>query len=71
MWNLVTSSVTIDNKTVDTYGISCGSTTIDDISLSKKETEAFVEKLNRFGASEIHAHDLAEDFAANLNTDFQ
>ena len=47
---------------IETYGIRCGSTAIDDVCLRKPDIEDFVEKLNRFDASEIHAYDLVENF---------
>ena len=62
MWSIVTSFTEVEGgEPVMSYGISCGSTTIYDISINRKEIEAFVEKLNRLGASEVHAYDLVED----------
>lgn len=49
-------------ETVETYGIRCGETVINDISLCKEEILHFVEQLNLLDASEIHAYDLVEDF---------
>lgn len=72
MWNLVTTLVEVEGeKPVESYGIKCGSTVIHDISLSKEKIAAFVEKLNRLGASEVHAYDLAEEFLGNIDPDFQ
>lgn len=63
MWTLTAASVTSElGETVETYGIRCGDTIINDISLCKKEILDFVELLNRLGASEVHACELVEDF---------
>jgi len=63
MWNITESSVkSEDGGSVPTYGISCGETVINDLSVNKEEVEEFVGVLNRCGASEIHAYELAEDF---------
>lgn len=63
MWTLVSTCVTSETgESVETYGISCGTTVIKDISVCKQEITEFVELLNRLDASEIHACDLVEDF---------
>lgn len=63
MWTLTATRVTSElGETVETYGIRCGGTVINDISLRKEEILDFVELLNRLGASEVHARDLVEDF---------
>lgn len=63
LWTLVATSVISElGETVETYGISCGETTIGDISLCKQEISEFVDLLNRLDASEIHAYELVENF---------
>ncbi len=63
MWKITEINVTgEDGGAVTTYGVSCGDTVINDLSPSREEVEEFVGMLNRCGASEIHAYDLAEDF---------
>lgn len=63
MWTLTATAVTSElGEKVETYGICCGNTAINDISLCKEEILDFVELLNRLGASEVHACDLVEDF---------
>lgn len=63
MWTMISTFVTSElGETVETYGIRCGNTVINDISLRKQEILDFVELLNRLGASEVHACDLVEDF---------
>lgn len=63
MWTITAAPIAAENgETVETYGIRCGETVIDDVSLCKHDIEKFVEKLNLLGASEIHAFDLVEDF---------
>ena len=51
-----------DGTEITVYGVSIGSTVINDISADRQETEEFVRRLNRLGASEIHAYELVEDF---------
>lgn len=63
MWQITTIRTTAETgEEIDTYGISIGSTVINDISLNRKDIEDFVRRLNRLGASEIHAYELVEDF---------
>ncbi|MCM1164481.1 MAG: hypothetical protein NC299_10110 [Lachnospiraceae bacterium] len=63
MWSITTIPVAAENgRNYETYGISCGDVVVNDVSLCKHELEGFVEKLNLFGASEIHAFDLVENF---------
>lgn len=63
MWRTVSCTiVTEDGKQVESYGLSCGSTVINDITLNKQEITKFAEQLNRLGASEIHAYELVENF---------
>jgi len=52
-----------DNGTThETYGISKGNTVIKDISLDKQKIRDLVELLNKLDVSEVHAHDVVEDF---------
>lgn len=63
VWHLTTIRTTADNGSeIETYGIRVGGTVINDISLDKNEITEFVRRLNRLGASEIHAYELVEDF---------
>lgn len=62
MWQLTTVNITGEVGSFESYGIRCGSTEINDISLNRREIEEFVEQLNRCDASEIHARELVEDF---------
>ena len=63
VWQMTTTRITADNgEKIETYGIKIGNTVINDISPCKNETEEFVRRLNRLGASEIHAYELVEDF---------
>lgn len=63
MWLIVFgTTVTEDGKRVETYGLKCNSTVINDITLSKQDITEFAEQLNRLGASEIHAYELVENF---------
>ena len=63
MWSITKIPIAAENgKALETYGICCGDTVVNDVSLRENEIETFVEKLNLFGASEIHAFDLVENF---------
>ena len=63
MWQITTMRTTAeDGREMTVYGVSAGSTVINDISADKREIEEFVQRLNRLGASEIHAYELVEDF---------
>ena len=63
MWQMTeVHTVAEDGREITVYGVSTGSTVINDISAEKREIEEFVRRLNRLGASEIHAYELVEDF---------
>ena len=62
MWSITEGAVCPEGKQIISYGISCGSVAISDISTNKEEIRDFVALLNRTGASEIHAFELVEDF---------
>ncbi len=63
MWQVISCTIAAeDGSSVETYGLKCNSTEINDITLSKQEITEFVEQLNRLGASEIHAKELVENF---------
>lgn len=63
MWVITSTPIATESgETRETYGISCGNTVINDVSLCKHEIEKFVETLNLLGASEVHAFDLVENF---------
>lgn len=63
MWKLTSTPIATENgETIETYGVSCGDTVINDVSLCKRDIEKFVERLNLFGASEVHAFELVENF---------
>ena len=63
VWQITETHTTAeDGREITVYGVSAGSTVINDISAEKQEIEEFVRRLNRLGASEIHAYELVEDF---------
>ena len=62
MWKITAQEVCLEGKHTVSYGISCGSVEINDISTQKDEICGFIKLLNKMGASEIHAYDLVEDF---------
>ncbi len=67
MWEITKHNyVNEDNIEYVGYGVKTGNIEIEDISCSLERITEFAETLNRCGASEIHALELAEDFAASL-----
>lgn len=59
---VVETKVTVEEVTVDTYGIERDAVRIEDISTDKAAVEAFVEKLNAVGdVEDCHIMDLVED----------
>lgn len=65
MWSITKTTIISENGTeYETYGISKGSTTINDITLNKDKIESLVRLLNELDLSEVHASDVVEDFMA-------
>lgn len=65
MWSITKTTIFSENGTeYETYGISKGSTTINDITLNKDKIETLVRLLNELDLSEAHASDVVEDFMA-------
>ncbi len=63
MWEIVCSDiVTETGEVVKTYGIRNDYRIVYDLSVSREKIEDFVGRLNRYGASDIHAEDLIQDF---------
>ncbi len=62
MWKIIETEITLDGKSIKTYGIGNKTVEINDISTYKSEVEKFVELLNKLNVSEIHAYDLISDF---------
>ena len=61
-FTLVETKVTVEEVTVNTYGIERDAVRIEDISTDKPAVEAFVEKLNTVGdVEDCHIMDLVED----------
>lgn len=67
VWEITTTVAAAENgEELVTYGIRLNATVINDLSPDRHETEEFVRLLNRLGASEIHAYELAEDFLGKV-----
>ncbi len=67
MWEITKHSyINEDNVEYVGYGVKIGNTEIEDISCSLEKIREFAETLNRCDASEVHALELAEDFAASF-----
>lgn len=61
-FTVVETKVTVEEVTVNTYGIERDAVRIEDISTDKTAVEAFVEKLNTTGdVEDCHIMDLVED----------
>lgn len=61
-FTLVKTKMTIEEVTVNTYGLERGHCRIEDISTDKKAVEEFIEKLNAVGdVSDCHIMELVED----------
>ena len=61
-FTLVETKVTVEEVTVNTYGVERDAVRIEDISTDKAAVEAFVEKLNTVGdVEDCHIMDLVED----------
>ena len=61
-FTVVETKLTVEEVTVDTYGIERDAIRIEDISTDKAAVEAFVEKLNTAGdVDNCHIMDLVED----------
>ncbi len=56
MWETVSSDIVADTgETVETYGIRNADKIVYDLSVNKERTEGFVDRLNRYEASAVHA----------------
>lgn len=65
MWQInQTTQTDEEGNNITTYGVTHGDSIFPDISADRKLVEDFVEKLNQFNASVIHAYDLIEDLLA-------
>ena len=61
-FTVVETKLTIEEVTVETYGIDRDAVRIEDISTDRAAVEAFVEKLNAVGdVEDCHIMDLVED----------
>lgn len=67
MWEITLSRVAAENGTeFVTYGVRINATVINDLTPDRQKIQEFVRLLNRLGASEIHAFELAEDFLGEI-----
>ncbi len=62
MYKLISREVTIDGENYVTYGVSCETASVDDISADKGRVEDLVELCNRLDLAPEHIFDVAEDF---------
>ena len=67
MWTITTDLMkTEDGLEYTAYGIAGEDCTIPDISTDKEAILEFVDRLNKFGASPIHAVEIVENFLAEM-----
>ena len=64
MWNyqVIQSSILIEEEQYTTYGIACEDTVVHDISPNKKSITDLVHKLNLLQLLPIHLNDVIDDF---------
>ena len=62
MYSVISKIIEIEGKTAVTFGISCETVSIDDISTNEMEIKDLVDKCNRLELSPIHLYDVVEDF---------
>lgn len=62
MYSLTSKIIEIEGKTAVTFGISCGTVSIDDVSTDRAEMVNFIDKCNRLELSPTHLFEVVEDF---------
>ena len=62
MYILTSKIIEIEGKTAVTFGISCGTVSIDDVSTDRVEMVNFIDKCNRLELSPTHLFEVVEDF---------
>lgn len=67
MWKITTDYMrTEDGVPYTAYGIENGGCIIPDISTDKELVLGFIDRLNKFGASEINVADIVDDLLAEI-----
>ncbi|MBQ3564373.1 MAG: hypothetical protein IJA21_07200 [Clostridia bacterium] len=62
MYSLTSKIIEIEGKTAVTFGIYCGTVSIDDVSADRAEMVNFIDKCNRLELSPTHLFEVVEDF---------
>ena len=63
MWTLFAEEmVTEEEQHYTAYGVRCGEYCIGDFCTNKDEAESFVDTLNKYEVSTVHAADIIEDY---------
>ncbi|MBQ5890387.1 MAG: hypothetical protein IIW73_05495 [Clostridia bacterium] len=62
MYSLTSKIIKIEEKTAVTFGISCGTVSIDDISTDRGEMMCLIDKCNQLQLSPTHLFEVVEDF---------
>lgn len=66
-YSLLTSTITVEQTTTDTYGICGNGVEVKDISLNKDEVVKLLNKINEIGDVEpIHLFEICEDYVETL-----
>ena len=62
MYSLTSKFIEIEGKTAVTFGISCGTILIEDVSTDRVEMMDLIDKCNRLELSPAHLFEVVEDF---------
>ncbi|MBQ5885475.1 MAG: hypothetical protein IIW79_03615 [Clostridia bacterium] len=62
MYSLTSKFIEIEGKTAVTFGISCGTVSIDDVTTDRVEIMDLIDKCNRLELSPVHLFAVVEDF---------
>ena len=63
-YQLISSELTIEGRTLPSYGIACGDIQVPHVSADKGRLSELIGKCNQLGLHVIHLMDIIEDFLA-------
>lgn len=64
LYQLISSELTIDGKTLPSYGIACGDIKVPHVSVDRCKLTELIGKCNQLGLHVIHLMDVIDDFLA-------
>lgn len=62
MYTITQEEKNIEGVVKTTYGIKCDEVSVKDVSADKKKVTELIDRLNKYGLSPCHLHDVVEDF---------